>query len=249
MKHVILAFLITTALSFNLKAQNTCRCNVQDAEKIINNKDFNKISKFDNNHISFYKLSSEDNRILWFRDIANPYQTSFTKLWNDYAPNNYHSSQLDFCNAIENNKRIILGFQFGPNVDLWAYHIFIVQKINCCYLITRSYFRHARFTYKAYSIIDQDKFDSLSVVIKSLNKRPIIESSNYCGYFVDNQNSQKFYVDFDRDTVNVLDVTSNTYIKRNEYDSPVMYRTEHTKEIKDLFNFVDKSILWKETYK
>src|SRR5690606_825443 len=119
-----------------------------------------------------------------------------TNLWNDYAPNNYHASHLDFIKNYQGKKDIELAFQFGPNGDLWAYHTFVIRKVGCCYLATRSYFRHARFTGKSYAILDKPQLDSLFSVINEQNILPLdtTETFDYCGYFLDNRNKKSFYI-------------------------------------------------------
>ena len=195
-------------------------------------KSFNRIAEYDTSAFaadSLYGISPEENRRLWYRDIENPDATKFTKYWNDYVPGNYHADHLDFIKYYENNRDIEIAFQFGPNMDLWAYHIFVIRKLDCCYLATRSYFRHARFTYKAYAIIAPSLVDSLFQVLELINKTPIdiAASGNYSGYFADNRSKTKFYIDFEKET--------------QESDEP-------KKEIMDLYNFVDKNINWTTTY-
>ncbi|HMK06000.1 MAG TPA: hypothetical protein VK476_00635, partial [Flavobacterium sp.] len=205
----------------------TCSCDTTKTKQEINKTSFNKIPQYDTvsfTRAMFYDLDPLTNKMLWYRDIENPDTTKFTKLWNDYVPGNYHAQPLDFVENYENRQDIPLAFQFGPNTDLWAYHSFVIRKMECCYLITRSYFRHARFTYKAYSIIDQAVLDSLRDVIGRLNQTPLdtTETFSYCGYFVDNGNNSKFFVDFDKE--------------------------KDEKEISNLYDFVDNKIKWTKTY-
>lgn len=195
--------------------------------------DFNRLEIFDNVNFksdSLYSLSAEENKALWYRDIQSPDTTKFTKYWNDYVPNNYHADHIEFQEYFEKKEGIELAFQFGPNMDLWAYHIFVLRKLDCCYLITRSYFRHARFTYKAYGIIDEAKIDSLYQVINSINpsKKDTSKSWNYSGYFMDNRLDRKFFIDF----TDKIDSLSG----------------EPTHEIKELYDFVDNRINWTVTY-
>ncbi|MEZ4988315.1 MAG: hypothetical protein R2795_25355 [Saprospiraceae bacterium] len=169
-------------------------------------KDFNRIAEYDTitfSADSLYAIDPQENRRLWYRDIENPDTTKFTKYWNAYVPSNYHANHLDFIEFYENRPDIEIAFQFGPNMDLWAFHIFVIKKIDCCYLATRSYFRHARFTYKAYSIMTKDKVDSLFSVLEPINKIAVdkTESWNYSGYFADNRNKTKFFIDFEKETI------------------------------------------------
>jgi hypothetical protein len=202
---ILIAFIIIT--SFTPMFDNDCECDKGKVEKIIKSKDFNRLPEFDDSLFYeevFYKLSEYDNRILWYRDIENPEETKFTRFWNDYKPNNYHASQIDFVEYYKDKKDIELAFQFGPSIDLWAYNIFVIKKIDCCYLVTNSYFRHARFISKYYSIIDEQLLNSFFKILseqktlKEINENSI-ESYDYCGYFRDNRNKKSFYINFEKD--------------------------------------------------
>lgn len=215
-----------------------CDCDTIQTKNIVTNKSFNRIPQYDTFIFAksdFYKLNTIVNRDLWYRDIENIDTTKFTNLWNDYSPFNYHASQLDFVNFYTNKKDIELAFQFGPNMDLWAYHIFVVKKIGCCFLVTRSYFRHARFTYKAYSIINTKQVDSLYSILSKVNTQPVgqKEEFKYCGYFVDNRNGKQFFIDFEKETEKV---------------SPNNGEQQPKKEVMALYEFVDKKINWTKTY-
>jgi len=214
-----------------------CDCDTLQTKNFVTNKYFNRIAKYDTSSFAkeeFYELDSSINKMLWYRDIENIDTTKFTNLWNDYFPANYHASNLDFVKFYQGKKDIEIAFQFGPNMDLWAYHIFIIKKVGCCYLVCRSYFRHARFTYKAYSIINGKQLDSLYSVINDIHIQKIIdrEEFNYCGYFVDNRNSRKFFIDFEKE------IEKN---KEHEEQQP-------KKEVKALYDFIDKKIVWTKTY-
>lgn len=202
---------------------------------MITDKNFNRIPKYDTTTFKikdFYELNKDENRKLWYRDIENIDTTKFTSSWNDYVRSNYHASHLDFIRFYENRNDIEIAFQFGPNMDLWAYHIFVIKKIGCCYLITRSYFRHARFTYKAYSIINKAQLDTLYSIIERTNKQSVTDNAefNYSGYFIDNRNNRKFFIDFEKEI-----------LKINNDQEPKA-------EIKELYEFVDKKINWIKTY-
>jgi hypothetical protein len=215
------------------KTNEPCICDTTKVMSIIKSDDFNRIELYDKDSSpaeSLYMVNAIENKRLWYRDVENPEPTKFTKYWNDYVANNYRANQHDFVNYYKGKENIEIAFQFGPNEDLWAYHIFVVKKVDCCYLITRSYFRHARFTYKAFSILDQPRLDSLFQVIDPIKKSSIdtAESWNNCGYFADNRNKTGYYIDF----VKEVDV-----------------KTQRPKqEIMNLYNFVDKRIKWKVTY-
>lgn len=210
-----------------------CTCDTNQTLQTIKAVSFNRIVQYDTAAFpadSFYTLSGSVNRRLWFRDVENPFPTKFTKYWNDYAWSNYHADHIDFVNYYDSIPGVEIAFQFGPNMDLWAYHIFVVKKVNCCYLVTRSYFRHARFTYKAYSIIDSLKLDSLYQVLQPINKLPVdtVAEWNYSGYFSDNRHHTKFYIDFEKEV-------------QGE-------KKEAKPEVAKLYDFVDHRIKWTVTY-
>lgn len=232
---------LTVIFAFTPAFEKDCICDKAATEKIIKSKDFNKIPKFDDVLIdlAFYSLSATDNKTLWYRDIENPVKTKFTSLWNDYARNNYHASHLDFVEYYQDKNDIELAFQFGPNGDLWAYHTFVVRKINCCYLVTRSYFRHARFTDKRYAILDKPELDSLFSILDEQKVTQVdnVETIEYSGYFRDNRNNKSYYINFKKDQVWITD-KQNTTIKRMEV-SP---------ELNKLFDFIDNRIQWTKTY-
>jgi hypothetical protein len=240
------AILITlTALAiiyaFRPVINNDCNCDKDATKKIIKSKDFNRLPQFDDTltEKGFYSLSEADNRTLWYRDIENPEKTKFTNLWNDYFPNNYHASHLDFIKNYQGKKDIELAFQFGPNGDLWAYHTFVIRKIGCCYLVTRSYFRHARFTGKKYAILDKAQLDNLFNVLAEQKPQTIdtVKTFNYSGYFMDNRNNKSFYINFKKDQLWVSD-KKDTTIKTMRVRP----------EIEKLYDFVDDKIKWTKTY-
>lgn len=239
----ILIFLtaLTMIFAFRNDQGNECDCDKSATETIIKSKDFNKSPQYAEKLTDkgFYSLSASDNKELWYRDIENPVGTKFTPLWNDYAPNNYHASHLDFVKYYQDKKDIVLAFQFGPNLDLWAYHIFVIKKVGCCYLATRSYFRHARFTSKGYAIMDSKQLDSLFIVLSEQKPQAndTIESFNYSGYFMDNRNNKSYNINFEKDQLWI----------QSEEDTRIQ-EMELRPEIKNLFNFVDKKIKWEWTY-
>jgi hypothetical protein len=236
---VLVAFSELTGCNNRNTQSDNCFCNTTEFLQSLRVSDFNKIHQYDTVTFSpnnLYGISAEENRRLWYRDIQNPDTTKFTKYWNDYVPTNYHADHLDFVKYYKDNPETEIAFQFGPNGDLWAYHIFVIRKIDCCYLATRSYFRHARFTYKAYAVMNKAQVDSLFKVLEPINKIPIdtVSTWNYRGYFSDNRNKTQFYVDFEKE-VEVAD---------SVMDFPTPKR-----EIRNLYDFVDKGIKWKDTYK
>jgi hypothetical protein len=244
MRRPINILVILTALTiiyaFRL-VDNDCSCDKPATKRIIKRKDFNKLSKFDDTLTvkGFYSLSAADNRTLWYRDIESPEKTKFTNLWNDYGSNNYHASHLDFIKNYQGKNDIELAFQFGPNGDLWAYHTFVIKKIGCCYLATRSYFRHARFTGKEYAILDKAQLDNLFIVLAEQIPQAIdtVETFDYSGYFMDNRNNKSYYINFEKDQLWVPS-KQDTAIKTMEVRP----------EINKLYVFVDDKINWTKTY-
>ena len=243
MRRQITILIMLTAIFFAFRpvVKNKCNCDKVATEKIIKSKDFNRLQQFDDTltEKGFYSLSAEDNQTLWYRDIENPEKTKFTSLWSDYARNNYRASHLEFINNYQRKNDIELAFQFGPNGDLWAYHTFVIKKINCCYLATRSYFRHARFTGKKYAILDKSQVDSLFNVLAEQKTQVIdtIENNDYSGYFMDNRNNKSFYINFEKEQMWVPTL-KDTSIKRMQVRP----------EIKKLYDFVDDKIKWTKTY-
>lgn len=210
-------------------------CDTSKIKSIIWDKSFNRIPKYDTTKFTiqdFYKLDKDENRILWHRDIENIDTTKFTSSWNDYARSNYHASHLDFLKFYDNRQDIELAFQLGPNGVLWTYFTFVVKKINGCYLITRTNFAHARFRYKAYAIINKAQLDTLYSILEKTNRQLVTgkESFSYCGYFVDNRNGKKFYLDLQKEVI--------------ESDS----EQKPKPEIMEFYDFIDKIINWTKTY-
>jgi hypothetical protein len=208
-----------------------CDCDTLIAARTIAAPDFNRISRYDTTAFppdSLYEITAAENRRLWYRDVENPDTTKFTKYWNAYFEANYHASHLDFVEYYKDRPGIEIAFQIGPNMDLWAYHILVIKKINCCYLVTRSYFRHARFTHKAYAILGGIQLDSLYEVLDPIKKSDIdsVEPRDYKGYFVDNRNKNTYYINL----------------------SPKGLRGKFPKELDALFDFLDTRIRWTTTY-
>jgi hypothetical protein len=240
-RDIIILITLSVIFAFRPEFENECNCDKAETEKIITSKNFNKLSQFDDTltEKGFYSLSAVDNKKLWFRDIENPKKTKFTSLWDDYYRNNYRTSHLNFIKHYQDKNDIELAFQFGPNFDLWAYHIFVVKKINNCYLVTRSYFRHARFTAKYYAIIDRPQLDSLFSVLaeQKVTQIDTVEAYEYSGYFRDNRNKLSYYINFEKSQVWVTDKQDST-----------QKHMEVRPEINKLYNFVDNKIKWTKTY-
>jgi len=235
----VFGLLLTCTIAGNSAPESTwCDCDTLAIKALIASKNMNRVPQYDSSTFEkydFYKLNSSINRALWYRDIENVDTTKFTNLWNDYGRANYHASHLDFVKYYTGKKDIELAFQLGPNLDLWAYHIFVIKKVGCCFLVTRSYFRHARFTYKAYAIINSKQLDSLYTILSNVNTQPVgnQEDFKYRGYFVDNRNKKQFFIDFDNETEQV------------KADNEKRQRRE---EVKAICEFVDNNIKWIKTY-
>ena len=216
------------------KKKEYCICDSIRTSSIVTSDTFNRMSQYDTTSfdMSIFFENDSINRVLWYRDVENIDTTKFTKHWNDYYPAAYHASHGDFVQYYSGRKNIEMAFQFGPNRDLWAYHIFVIRKIDCCYLITRSYFRHARFTYKAYGIIKEQQLDSLYTILRNINKKPVeaLIQYDYLGYFVDNRHKNNFFIDFEEEVI----------APKTE--------PQTRKEIRVLYDFVDKRISWTKTY-
>jgi len=215
-----------------------CPCDTSSEKKVIANRNFNRIIEYDTilfRQDSFYSVDSSVIRMLWYRDVENTDTTKFTSLFDAYSPTSYFASHADFIKYYSGRKNIEMAFQFGPNGDLWAYHIFIIKKIKCCYLVTRSYFRHARFTYKAWALINGKKLDSLYSILDKIRISPAAEKEMYAyrGGFVDNRHEKTFFIDFEKER-EPLDSNSTG-------SKPKI-------EIRDLYDFVDEHIGWIKTY-
>lgn len=220
--------------------EDTCNCNNSAVTALIQKKSFNRIEEYDSKSFAkkkFYDLDSQINRTLWFRDIENPTKTKFTELWNAYRDKNYYADPIDFLNFYNKKQNIPLAFMFGPNGDLWAYHIFVVRKMECCYLITRSYYRHNRFTYKAFAILDSRKLTELYDIVRKINLVPLDakKSYGYTGFFMDNLNAKEFLIDFENEKVKIQDSTN-------------VYNSKPKQEVLNLYEFVDKGVHWVKTY-
>lgn len=210
-----------------------CNCDSSQVRSIIRQKEFNRIPEYDTSdfkQLDFYSLDSSINRMLWYRDIENPDTTKFTALWNSYGSENYLASHLDFIDYYLNRENIELAFQLGPNNDLWAYHTFVIKKVNSCYLATHSYFRHARFTFKSYSILHGCQVDSLFKTINNLSITPILVNPehSYSAYFADNRTHKSYFINLERES---------------KIDS-----SKSSKDIKAFYEFLNVRINWIQTY-
>jgi hypothetical protein len=213
-----------------------CTCDTLQTRAIVCDPNYDRIPQYDADEFTdwdFYKLDSATNRTLWFRDVESVDSTKLTAYWNDYYQHNYHISQQDFIKYYTGRPDIEMAFLLGPNhVDLWAYHIFVIKKVGCCYVLTRSYFRHARFTYKAYAILNQAKMDSLHILVDKTGKTPMkdTEHDGYAAYFTDNCNQQQYFIDLQKKPA------GDTAAAAAQAD------------VRALLRFVDKGIAWNKTY-
>jgi len=210
-----------------------CKCDSISVLKIAKSNDYLKIDKYDSPSFSpdsLYSLSAVQNRLLWFRDIESIDTTKFTKYWNDYRPKNYRADNSDFISYYSKGKDVELAFQFGPGGMMWTYHSFVIKKIDCCYLITRSSFTHARFRNRSYAVLNEAQLRDFRKILEPFvkNPLPIKEEYGYHGHFFDSKRSDPYFIDFE----NEIDKTSN----------------EPTKEVMSVYNVVDDSIKWVDTY-
>lgn len=205
-----------------------CACDSTATRQLILSENYLKGRHDDDAFLpdSLYSLSAEENRLLWFRDIESPDTTKFTEYWNDYVPKNYHADNTDFIEFYEDKEGVELAFQFGPGGMMWTYHSFVIKKVNCCYVITRSAFTHARFRYKAYALLTDEDMKKLRNVLAPFETTaiPHEEEYGYHGHFIDNLNQRTFFVDFE-----------------NSGDAG-------SQSIEALYHFVDDSIRWNSTY-
>ena len=113
------------------------------------------------------------------------------------------------------------------------------MKTGCCYLVTWSYYRHARFTSKRYAILGPQDIDSLFSVLGNLDKLPAQYDDafdyrrSYSGVFVDNRNGNRFDIFFE--TLQVPSYAGST-------------KWVPTPAIKKLYDFIETNIPWRETY-
>jgi hypothetical protein len=81
--------------------------------------------------------------------------------------------------------------------------------------------------------------DSLYLIIAYQKTMSVdtTENFDYCGYFVDNRNNKKFYINFDKDQM-LVPSKHDTSIKTMQVRP----------EIDKLYDFVDNKIQWTKTY-
>jgi len=243
-KILLIIFFISTSFLNVLNGQNSdknCDCKKENIELLITKRNFALEIKTEED---FYKLSKKKNRILWFDDIESPKPTDFTPNWDSYHKKNYHFSRKDFIKKYHNNEEIPIAFNIGPNWDLGAYTLFVVKKINDCYLLTLSYFRHSRFTYKSYSIISECQLDKLFSLLKNITKSFELERDQNIDWdidacFVDNRNNQIYFP-------KMYDSVESTELFEGKMTT---FITDELNEKMKFFNdYLYKEINWIKTY-
>ncbi len=178
----------------------------------------------------FYKLDSKTNQQLWFADIGHIDSTRYTRLWNDYQENNFHASHEVFRNHYRELPDTELAFQIGPAGPLWTYYTFVLKKQDCCFVLTRTSFVHARFRYKAFAILNEQKTDSLFSFLTTFDKTETEEDASLMkASFIDNRKNELFEV--------VMD-------KFSAADEPL----PPDSSVIRFLDFVDTKIKWTETY-
>jgi hypothetical protein len=236
------------------KNSNSTNCNIEGLRTIILDKYFNSIPQYDTLHYSlaqFDDLPYAVRTMLWYRDIENTSATQFTPYWSgpryqkvkmlvDSADNKPKSSNSDhpFLDQYFNRNDIELAFQLGPYIyDLSADCYYVVKRLDDCFLITRSYFRHARFTYKSYALVNKHQLDSLYTLLGNFKRQSLtggLEGAGLTGHFADNRNKKKYFIDFQKEA------EPKTII--NNYD------WKPNKESQEFYDFLDKHVNWTVTY-
>lgn len=235
MSRIVIVAMLSFFILSCYENREKCACNkeiIQDSiTKLHVNSESVKIDSLKES--TFYALSEVESRVLWFSEIENPNRTEYTKLWLS-SSDIYHTSQKDFVKYYNNRTDIELAFQLGPHGVMWSYHLFIVKKIGCCYLITRTDNTHNRIHSKRYAILNQDEFKKLNNIINTQKTSPLdtVFTFSYCGYFIDNKNKKRFYIDFEQIGNDTLQIR-----KKNNEES-----------LEQFFNFIEKDIQWVETY-
>jgi hypothetical protein len=175
---------------------------------------------------NIYGLTREECRSLWFRDIESPDTSKFTRQFNSYFASSYYADNRDFASYYKGRKDIPLAFQLGPNMDLWAFHSFVARSIDSCYLLTHSYYRHARFTMKEFAFLDRAGLDTLRTRLYAL-KSTSQDTSWYSLVVSDNAHNEQFFAGMG----NREDVDSLVQKLRNQ-----------------LYDHLDKVIAWRKSY-
>ncbi len=183
----------------------------------------------------FFELDDTINRRLWYHDIESTDSTRFTRLWDDYHEHNFHASHTDFKTNYKGSSRVELAFQFGPSGPLWSFYTFVLRKEQCCYVLTRSSFVHARFRYKAYTFPTEQQIDSLFGFIEALPHAQSNEENeaHMRATFVDNRNDDAFDV----------------LLEQYKYDKDGRQQSVPVDSaVIKLLDYVDRKMRWTESY-
>lgn len=219
--------LVVTCCKVEHKTEPTCECDTLKLKSELLSIPIDSTRE----NADFYEVDTGTNRQLWFTDIESIDSTQYTRLWDDYHEKNFRTSHREFKDHYKESLNTKLAFQIGPAGPLWTYYTFVLTKRECCFVFSRTSFAHARFRYKGYSILSNQKIDSLFDYIKTLDKTEVNEGANYMtSSFIDNINDEIFDVSIEETTM------ENS--KHSPPDSSVI----------KFLNFIDAQIKWTETY-
>jgi hypothetical protein len=217
---------LTISCTIERKTEPACVCDTLKLKSQLSTVSVDSIKT-----ANFYEVDSIENQQLWFTDIESIDSTHYTRLWDDYHENNFHASHKIFKDYYSKSPNTELAFQIGPAGPLWTYYTFVLKKRDCCFVFIRTSFAHARFRYKGYSLLSQQKVDSLIDFVKTLDKTEVDEQAYLMtASFVDNRNDEMFDV--------AIEHVSIDDHKNLPPDSAVI----------KFLNFVDAKIRWTETY-
>lgn len=146
-------------------AEPPCSCDTSEVSKIIHSESFKFSNGYSKGNVisndKFWTTDSMKLKNLWFKEIEMPLETPYTKYWDAYSPRSVFADHLEFIDHYTKSGNVDFAIMIGPDGNLWAFRTYIGKKIGCCYLLTFAYYRHARFTEKSYTIINQEQADSL----------------------------------------------------------------------------------------
>jgi len=215
MKFIIVGLLSSLILTSSTTDKETIKLKVKET---FYPESFRKL---DISEKKWRKIPSKQNRDLWLAEIEYPFKTNFTSYWDDYSENQYRADRDDFLNHYKQKKEVLYAIIQGPNwMNLWAYSITTVKQIDEHYILSNSYFRHNRFTYKAIAILDKDEFNEFTSKVNILTQLTVstfgssIDSTSYAeqkkknpdwptseinemcfsGYLIDNVNNKTWFL-------------------------------------------------------
>lgn len=209
-----------------------CVCDSACLYNVVTSPGFGGVSAWDDARISadtIYGSGDSLVRALWFRDIESPDTTRFTRSFNSYFRGTYSASAKDFINFYHGRRDVPLAFQLGPNDDLWAFHSFVVKPVDECYLISHSYYRHGRFTFKAFGFLDKGGLDTLREKLLAFTQWPLDTTERYY-YELGICDNEKH-------------VALRSNMKEPEDTTSARSRTMHR-----LYDHLDHSIRWFHSY-